>query len=816
LRRIAAAWVAGIAVAASPAARSAQGGASEARPEAAPLELSADRLEYERGRNLYVASGSVQIRRGASRLAADWVAFSPSTGRGVASGDVVVTDGRDTLRTRFIEFDVDDMLGVMFDARFDVPSGHLRMEGAEIAKTGEHSWSFRKGVFTTCRCPDPEAEDPWRIRAESAELEVGGYGTARDTRFEILGVPVAWVPWAIYPLKTERQSGLLLPDMELGGRNGFEIGQPVFFAAGDPVNVVATPRWLSKRGAKGDLELEYVAGEHSGGNAFGSYLRDSEVDPHSLAEPFGRHRWSTKGRHDWFGPFGARWKADYRFASDNAFPDDFQELEAWREDRYLLAGASLEARRGAAGRFGMVAGALYRNDRQAPDDTDRDDFVLQRLPELELHGLPGALGPVEWLVPALEVAYARFDQRDRPQHLYTDARLVVSDGRFFDSGVDGVADSREQGRDGLATPPDPNQDDFSAARPDGTEADGVFQEGELLAEGGHRVLFAPRIGAAFRLFDAVEIYPEAGWRQALYDGNAEGFAAQGLLTGRVEVRTLLRRSFGDAFTHLLEPRVGWAGIQRTRHEDRTPLFVPETRLPQRRLRELDLDNVTLDPADRIESFNGLTFGFGNRLLGSPRAGAAARLLAEWTLLAQYDFAHARFGRVVLDGSAQPLESLAARFWTGIDAHRGRFDEGYLGLGWRHEAGHAAEVAYRYLREIPNLFGAYPEQNDRFDSFREIDRIHQGQVGARVAFLERWAVTWAVAYSFERSLLLGSTGGLEYFSACACWAARLELRQNRGSGVRVRLMLRLVGIGDDVESPFAPGGPGPAFGSLDAF
>jgi hypothetical protein len=813
LRRVAATLVAGIALAQA-GARGAVGDAPAGSTQGAPLELSAESLEYERGRDLFVGKGGVRVRRGDSELRADWVAFSPTTGRGVASGDVVLSDGRDTLRTSFVEFDIDDMLGVMYDAHFDVPSGHLRMEGAEIAKTGDQTWSFEKGVFTTCRCPDPEAEDPWRIRAGSADLEVGGYGTVRDAVFEVLGVPVAWIPWAIVPLKTERQTGLLLPEVGLSGRNGFEIGQPVFFAVGDPVNLIATPRWLSKRGPKGDLDLEYVVGEHSGGTAFGSYLHDHEVDADSLATPFGRDRWSAKGIHDWFGPLGTRWRADYLFASDNAFPDDFDELDPWRSERFLPAGASVEGRAGAGGRFGLVSGAEYRDDRQAPDDTDRDDFVLQRLPQLDLHALPGALGP-DWIVPTLDVAWARFDQRERPQHEYTDDLLVTDDGRFFDSGIDGVPTSQEQGRDGLGAGPDPNFDG-SALLGGSSEGDGVFQEGELLAEGGQRVIVTPRIALPWLLGNAVELYPEAGWHQTLYDGDAEGFASQGLLTGRVELRTLLRRRFGDAVTHLLEPRIGWAGIQRTRDPEDTPLFVPGTRIPQNRIRELALDNVTLDPADRIESFNGLTFGFGNRLFGSPREDGAASLLAEWTLLGQYDFAHSRWGRLVLDGSAHPLASLAARFWAGFDPENARLDDGYVALGWRHAEGHAAEIAYRYQRDIPEFFGAYPRQNDRFDSFREIDRLNQANLGLRVAFLERWAVTWGVAYSFERSLLLGNRAGLEYFSACACWAGRLELEQDRSTGVNVRLVYTLVGIGDDAKNPFAPSGAGPGYGSLDAF
>ena len=818
LRRLVAAIVAGIAWLQAPDARSADRDSPSPKAEDSSLQLSADSLEYDRSRDLYVASGDVRVQRGDRRLRADWVAFSPSTGRGVASGDVLVTDGRDELRTPMVEFDVNDLRGVMYDASFNVASGHLRMQGAEIAKTGDQTYSFKQGVFTTCRCPDPEAEEPWRVRAESADLEVGGYGTARDTTFEVLGVPVVWLPWAIYPLKTERQSGLLLPEVDVGSRNGLDVGLPIFIAAGDPVNVVATPRWLSERGPKGDLSAEFVAGEESSGTAFGSYLHDQKIDPHSLFEPFGRDRWSTKGQQDWFGPGGTRFKTDYRFASDNAFPNDFHELSASKTDRYLPAVGSVEGKLGTAGRFGGVAGAEYFNDRQAPDDTDRDHFVFRRLPELELHALPGPVGPLDWLVPALDVEYVRFDQSEHPQDVYNDPRLVTSDGRFYDSGFDAVPDSREQGRNGQGdeggTRPDPNSDDFLATG--GPEGDGAFQEGELLAESGQRVRITPRLGMPWRLADAVELYPEAGWQQILYDGDSEGFAAQGLLTGRVELRTLLRRRFGGTYTHLLEPRIGWAGITRTRNTDDTPLFVPGTRVPQQRIRELALDNVTLDSADRIHSFNGMTFGFGNQIFGAPREDGAAQLLADFTLLGQYDFAHSRFGEIVLDGSAQPLRSLATRFSAGLDPTGPRVDESYLGLAWRSEAGHAVEAGYRYLRNIPTLFGAYPQQNDRFDSFRAISQVSQANLAFRVAFFEHWAATWALAYSFERSLLLGNRAGLEYFSGCACWAAQVELSQSRGSGLGVRLVYRLVGLGDDARNPFTPRGAAPGYGSLDAF
>ena len=67
----------------------------------------------------------------------------------------------------------------------------------EIAKTGARTYSFREGRFTTCRCPDPEDTDPWVLESEQADIEVEGYATARNTTFDVLGVPVAWLPWMI-------------------------------------------------------------------------------------------------------------------------------------------------------------------------------------------------------------------------------------------------------------------------------------------------------------------------------------------------------------------------------------------------------------------------------------------------------------------------------------------------------------------------------------------------------------------------------------------------------------------------------------------
>ena len=268
----------------------------------------------------------------------------------------------------------------------------------------------------------------------------------------------------------------------------------------------------------------------------------------------------------------------------------------------------------------------------------------------------------------------------------------------------------------------------------------------------------------------------------------------------MDLRTRLRGRIGESLTHLLEPRIGWAFVSDISQKS-NPLYVPATAVPQTRLRELDFDNVTRDSADRIEDFNGLSFGFGNRFYDQGQGGAS-RLLADFVVLGAYDFADSDWGAVLIDGVAYPFEGVRSRYNLGFDPEEGRIDEALMEFTFKHDDGHRVAFSHRFLRDIPRFFEAFPRQNDRFDDFTSgQDRVHQVNLAFRVALGERWAATYRVAYSFEKSLLFGNEGGIEYISGCRCWAGRIELMQDRSRGVGVRVLYTLLGLGDDSRNPF---------------
>ena len=754
-----------------------------------PFELTADALSYEMERELYVARGNVKIVQLGRTLRADWAAFNRTTGLGVASGHVSLADGDDLVTAEFIAFELETQEGTLYGGALEAESTPFRAGAAEIEKTGARTYRFRDGTFTTCRCPDPDERIPWQVSAEEAELEIEGYATARNATVDILGVPIAWIPWLTFPVKTERQTGFLFPEFALSSFNGFEAGLPFFWAMADEAGLILTPRYSTQRGVGGAAFFDYAWSDDASGEFLGAYNRDEDIDAKTPAQPFGRNRWSVSGEHDWALPGGLRFQSDFGFASDNQVPFDFDELGSRRSDRFLRSEATLGRGFGALEPLGAFVGATFLDDLQSPDDLDRDRFVLQRWPTARLDLLPLPVPGAEFLVPSLDVEYAWFEARERAEGELPSA-VRGPGGLFLDTGIDalpngvaGLSGEREPGN--LA---DNHRDDF--ANIGGSEGDGRFQEGEPLTDRGHRLLVHPRVAVPVDLF-GFQVVPEVGWRQAFYDSRLRGFQERGYATARVDVSTRLEGDFG-ALRHVLEPRAGYALVANS-SQRRDPLFRPGTALPLDRVRALDLDAVTRDDADRVRRAQRATLGFGNRLYRA-EGPSGPTLLADFQLLGLYDIEEQELDSVMIDGRAFPWEGVDLGFHGDLDADEGRVDEAMLDASWSHPAGFALQAGYRWARDIPEVFEAFGA-GDRFDERTEIDHIQQLEGGLALDLTARWSLRYRIAYSIEGDLSLTNQGVIEYLSRCECWAVGVQLSEDRTRGIDARLVYRLVGFGE---------------------
>ncbi|MCP5070664.1 MAG: LPS-assembly protein LptD [bacterium] len=812
-----------------------------------PFDITADTVEFDTTRKVYIARGNVRLEQPSRVLTADWMVFSDTTREGVASGNVVVTEGSDRLLADVLHFEVDDLQGIVFQGKLETGANDFLATGETIKRTGEQEYLFEDAMFTTCQCPDGGVE-PWAIKAKEADLEFGGYAVTKSTTFNVLGIPILWTPRMWFPIKTERETGFLFPLINFGSRSGgFDIGLPFFWAARDNINVRLIPHYLSDKGFKPETKIEYVFGRESYGEFFGSIIKDDDIDPNNPSTPFSKTRWGVEWIHDQYlpGPFeGWRWKVDGRLLSDNNYAFDFRDFSRIRGDRYVESLTMLEGRFGVLGRYGMTAAMHYAEDQQNPDDQDRDEYLIQRFPDLRLAGLPQPLAPFDqpWLrnaVFSFDTRYTHFWAQDDVTDQQPFATIV--DGLFADTGIDAIPDGEERDQAGRKVLPDGtilNYDgtvttaaeilaldplailptgDGSADNFPGPEGDGRFQEGEPVVDRGHRVVLNPRVAFPFRVADAFEVMPELGWHATLYNTDAKSSAVRNLFTALLDVRTRLRRELqlpnwlaeGQPVVHLMEPRFVYSMVEGSSQRG-NPGFIPRPLVQNERLRLLEPTSRVRDPSDRIDDVQAFTLALGNRFYvpGRPpleEEGVVGppRLFADVTLGLHHDFADDDLSSLYMDGVAYPWEGVRTRFNVGFDLDQSEFREMLFSIGYGTLLGNDIGVSYRYVKDVPRFFENFRFDEERFEEFEEgFLEINQFDFRTRYAITRNWAVTYRLSYSFEQTLVLANQVGLEYLSKCKCWAIRAEMSENRARGVEFNFRYRIIGLGDDTVRPFS--------------
>lgn len=625
-----------------------------------PVQVTADAVEFDQDLSVFTASGNVRIEQPGLLLTADWMAFHQGTRHALASGNVVVTDADDVLYTDFLQFNLDSLQGVAYQGVLRSATG-FALDGSEVRKTSDETYEFKDPVFTTCDCPDDAKRKPWTIHAREANLEVGGYAVTKNTTIKVFGVPVLWTPRAVIPVKSDRQSGLLFPAFSNTARRGTEIGAPFFWAAHDQVGVTVTPYWTSDRGVYVTLDGEYLIGSE-GSRDFGTLgalilPNDKEVEDNPLGNPLDTFRWGVRFRHQQRDsmPWGVTAKAYVNWASDNNVPFDFRLLEEFRRDRFMQSNVSLSKPWDEFSSLGAFGAVRWADDLQAPEDQDRDDFLLHRLPDI---GVSQALSPLpfaERLLTSFDVRYTNFSYLEDPRESRPTG-VPVGD-RFLDTGIEALPDGLERNDAGLVVTLDggvvnpdgtlttreelialaeegleegevlseedllaiaefTNPDAHMDNSPLGAEIDGVFQEGEPLLDKGHRIIMNPRIAVPFRVFDSVEVYPELGYHGTFYQTKLQGSAHRSMVTGRLDIRTRMQKMIDvpwiGGVDHLIEPRATFYGIGNLSGDETNPLFVPRPLVSQQRIRQLDLDNILRDPSDRIPTTHGIVLGVSQR------------------------------------------------------------------------------------------------------------------------------------------------------------------------------------------------------------
>ena len=321
----------------------------------------AEELELEG--DAYVLIGRVEIEYQDIKLKADRAELDRSTKIVTAIGNIILDQGPSRLVGATMSFDLEEKTGRLTDARGFVSADYF-FSGAEIIKTGEKSFTVIDGIFTSCDQDVPS----WSFRTGRTDLVVDGYAKTRGATMRVKKAPVLYFPYLLWPVKSDRSSGMLVPKPGFSERRGTALSLAYYQTLGPSYDTTVYLDLFSEDYLGIGNEFRYQPTEATGGRFDGYWIQDPDR---------GEDRWRTQLTHESRDlPWGFRGVIRYDDVSDFDYFQDFERNADRHAKRALHSNAFLTKNWGRQS-FNFLV------DQRETFLRDNSTVSLRQMPEVE-------------------------------------------------------------------------------------------------------------------------------------------------------------------------------------------------------------------------------------------------------------------------------------------------------------------------------------------------------------------------------------------------------------------------------------------------
>lgn len=367
------------------------------------IMLDANTIIADEETDTIKASGDVVVKKDDMTLWADEVTYNKKTG-------IIKIPGKFSFYSNFVgygeelTYDVNKKEGTL--KKGDIfflsqdPTKRRTFSGQNITLLDKESAFIEEGVFSSCEGD----EKSWYIKGSNIRINAGQYLTAKHTLINFLGVPIFYSPYFIAPVKTEKESGFLIPTFGLSGEHGFLLTLPYYHVINESRDITSSIRLRTKNTAGLENQYRYMNDQ----NDFGE-INLNLLDNYDKNKIYYLFNW----KHYYM--------IDYNFKADLSFfnpKNYFKEYETESEKRnipYLRSTAFIEEKKD---RVILEGDILLSKKALIPVDVDN----YQRL-EIQRNVL---LKGEKNILYNYDISLAGFSDKKNEQHL-----RAVFDGKSF-------------------------------------------------------------------------------------------------------------------------------------------------------------------------------------------------------------------------------------------------------------------------------------------------------------------------------------------------------------------------------------------------
>jgi LPS-assembly protein len=363
-----------------------------------PVSLAADQLDYDGTSGVFHARGAVSLEQGELRLTADQLFWQDTTRDAVADGQVQLVEPGGELHGSSLQANFTTGLGRLENGQVFLKERNFHLAGDEIERLGAASYRVSGGRFTTCDGDRPA----WQFSAAQVDVSLGSYAVAREVWFEVGSQPLLYLPYLVFPVKQERESGFLLPRVGYSSRKGALLSLAWYEVIDRHLDATVYLDYLSRLGLGKGLEYRYALGADNLGEARYYHVSGFDETPDSYAIAW---------RHGGFLPGSIRLSADVEYVNRLEFFEDFGEAPEEYNQDHTVSTVMLQRN---WDKLNLTGYARYIKDLENDNAT-----TLQVLPEFGLTVPQYRLdsGPLYTRTELLATNFSR-DEGDEGQRLY--------------------------------------------------------------------------------------------------------------------------------------------------------------------------------------------------------------------------------------------------------------------------------------------------------------------------------------------------------------------------------------------------------------
>lgn len=593
------------------------------------VSISGDTVSRDYETKSVTVEGHVEIGMGDQKLTCDKATVNTGKSEVTAQGNVLLVSPTTTIQGSKITYNYRTKLGKIENGF--VESGQVVFEGKRVEKTGENTYVAEEAQFTSCTtCPAA-----WSFSGTKIDAEMGGYAYIKYPILRIADFPVFFLPRIFIPLKSTRQSGLLVPELKYSERGGAAIGQSFFWAIDKSQDMTYTATNYSNRGFKNHIEYRYKLAENSGGLLQTAYLRDRAFTDSGVNEVGTKedivYRKFLHYEHYYELPDNMVHRMNINAVSDLRYPRDFDKELAGHGDPALENSMSLTQNTETQHR--SIEADYYINLLQEDAEASNDGAV-HRFPEINYNITQQEIGKSGFFY-TFDFNYVNFARKEFSYDEVTGGSN--GNGRHVTGTVSGDAAPR-----------------------------GFFDPNTDVIRTGQRFIFAPSLSYPFHIGKIFDVNPSITYNEAQYRFEAEpgvgttcpaghscdSSAERKYLQADISVRTKFNTVFGkddgvsNRYKHEVVPEVIYSTIPWTQRPDHVFFGDFEDQPYSRRQEEVTNNDffsqqskVQFDYKDRLFDKRIMTFAVTNNLIKKKHTGDVASYsqLATVRLKQSYDF-----------------------------------------------------------------------------------------------------------------------------------------------------------------------------------